>query len=351
MEKELMDEVLREALKADKRPSETLNKSILDRAGRDTSPDKFSKKFSGKIRRFPGLLTMAASFVIITVVCVGVFFQPQVKAMMEHLFGNITEVYVADDVQKKELAEDEVYRVGQMISRQGIGITLEEVLVDANKVAYCIKIRSSEEWGPTLNHSGASCHVYINGTLLSGKTTCLGCTADGHTETWVEEVNLNPDMSLNGNVDVAISVNKVFTVPQIEDHWNFKTTVNVNAANRHTMRDLTTTTMKLENGDVLVLHQVIATSTDCKLYFTYTPGKKASDFDLSFDGVDNLGNPVSSSNYQMEKIKGTKKYRLIVTIDNALRYNVNKLELAPYHLDKKTYDYYKAGESFSVVLR
>lgn len=345
MEKEPMDEVLREALKADKIPPEALNKNILDRAGQE--------KVSGKIKiqRFPGFLTMAAGFLLVAAACVGVFFQPQVKAMMEHLFGNITEVYVVDDVQKKELAENEVYRVGQLISRKGIGITLEEVLVDANKVAYCIKIRSSEEWGQTLDHSGASCHVYINGTLLSGKTTSLGWTADGHTETWVEEVNLNPDMSLSGNVEVALCIDKVFTIPQVEDHWNFKTTVNVNAANRHTMRDLTTTVMKLENGDVLVLHQVIATSTDCKLYFTYTPGKTASDYDLRFDGVDNLGNLVSSSKYQMEKIRGTKQYRLVVTVDSALRHNVNKLELAPYHLDKKTYDYYKAGDSFSVTLR
>ena len=206
-------------------------------------------------------------------------------------------------------------------------------------------------WGPPLDHSGVSCRVYINSTLLSGKTTCLGWTADGHTETWVEEVNLNPDMALNGNVEVAISVNKVFTVPQIEDHWNFKTTVNVNAANRHTMRDLTTTTMKLSNGDLLVLHQVIATSTDCKLYFTYTPGKKTSEYDLRFDGVDNLGNTVSGGKYQLEKISGTKNYRLVVAIDGALRHNVNKLKLAPYHLDKKTYEYDKAGDFFSVVLR
>lgn len=344
MEKEPMDEILKEALKADKKPPKALNESILDKAGKES--------VSGKVINWRrGLRLSVSSFLIFAAFCAGVFFQPQVKAMMEHLFGNITEVYVTDDVQKKEMAEDEVYRVGQMISRQGVGITLEEVLVDANKVAYCIKIRSSEEWGPPLDHSGVSCRVYINSTLLSGKTTCLGWTADGHTETWVEEVNLNPDMALNGNVEVAISVNKVFTVPQIEDHWNFKTTVNVNAANRHTMRDLTTTTMKLSNGDLLVLHQVIATSTDCKLYFTYTPGKKTSEYDLRFDGVDNLGNTVSGGKYQLEKISGTKNYRLVVAIDGALRHNVNKLKLAPYHLDKKTYEYDKAGDFFSVVLR
>lgn len=344
MEKEPMDEMLKEALKADMTPPDALNESILDRAGKE--------KFSGRVMDWRrGLRLSAGCFLILAVSCAGVFFQPQVKAMMEHLFGSITEVYVTDDVQKKEMAEDEVYRVGQTVSRQGIGITLEEVLVDANKVAYCIKIRSGEEWGQPLDHSGASSHVYINGTLLSDKATCLGWTADGHTETWVEEVNLNPDMSLNGNVEVAISFDKVFTVPQTEDHWNFKTTVNVNAANRHMMRDLTVTSMKLSNGDLLVLHQVIATSTDCRLYFTYTPGKEASDYDLRFAGVDNLGNMISGSKYQMDKIRGTKEYRLVVTLDGALRHYVNKLKLAPYHLDKRTYEYYKVGDFFSVALR
>lgn len=342
MVKEPMDELLKEALKADKIPSEELNASILAQIEGKTVVKRKSL--------FPRIIVVAASVLLVVTAFGGTLFREHVEAMMEHLFGSITETYVTGDVQKKELAEEEVYRINQLINRQGIGIALEEVLVDANKVAYCLKIHSDEQWGVPLEHSGADCHVYINGELLSGQPVSLGWTADGHTETWVEEVSLNPGMELNGNVEVAVCIDKVHTVPETNDHWNFKTVVNVNTANRHTMRDLTTTEMKLKNGDLLILHKVIATSTDCKLYFTYRPATNKKDFDIHFEGVDNLGNRITDSGYQLKKIKGKKKYHLVVTVDGALKHNVNKLVLNPYQLDKTSYEYYPVGEAFSVTL-
>lgn len=343
MKKESMDDVLRDVLRADKIPSDALNAAILSKA-EERQADK-------KKRQIPRTLVAAASVVLIITILGAGLFHGQVQAMMERLFGTITETYVEDDTWKKEQAEEEVYHVNEQISRQGIGISLEEVLLDANKLAYCIKIRSDEQWGAKLKHSGVNCHVYIDGELLTESPVAVGWTADEHTETWVEEVSLNPGMKLSGNVEVAVCVDQVKTVPKVHDHWNFKTIVNVNAANRHTMRDLTTTEMKLKNGDILILHQVIATSTDCRLYFTYKPQKKIKKYEIHLDGADNLGNRITDSGYNMQKIKGKNAYRVVMMIDGALRHDVNKLVLAPYQLDRGNYDYRQMGETFSIVLR
>ncbi len=271
---------------------------------------------------------------------------------MERLFGPITESYVYGDKERKKQAEEEVSKVGETIYKNGLAVTLEEVLVDANKVAFCIKVHSDERWGLPLTYANIVSHVYINGEKIVDTPSYTSWTADDHTQISVGEVALNSGMDVKGNVELRIQVSDICTTPAISDSWDFKTVVNVDKANSHTKKDLTTTTMKLSTGDMLTLHKVVCTSTDCKVYMTYEPKKERSstEINLFLQGADNLGERVLNDDCIVRKMGKENKFEVIMSFTGGFDKKVKKLRLAPHWMNYEKHKYKKVGEEFTVVL-
>ena len=340
-----MDELLKDTLQAEESPAPELNEKILSKI-------EFSQKKKHNMAHFPKRFVVAASFVFMILVLGGTVLQDEVKAMMEKLFGPITESYVYGGKEQKEQAEEEVCKVGETITRQGLSVTLEEVLVDAKKVAYCVKVHSDERWGMPLTYANIVSHVYVNGQELYDTPSYTSWTADDHTQVSVGEVALNSDMIIEGDVELDIRVAAVCTTPATSDHWNFKTIVNVDKANSHTTRDLTTTTMKLTTGDVLTVHKVVCTSTDCKVYMTFVPKKRnCREINLHLDGEDNLGERVSEDSVSAKKVAGKNEYEVVMSFSGGFAANVKKLRLAPYWMDLERHKYKRIGEEFTVILK
>lgn len=347
MSRESMDDLLRDALAAKEEPSPELNQKIMEEASGSCAGRE--KRKMSSVRRG---IAIAAGFVLLILVLGGTVFQENVKAMVEKLFGPITEQYVYGDKEQKQQAEEEVRKVGEMITRRGIDVTLEEVLVDANKVAYCIKVHTDERWGKPLTYANIVSHVYVNGEKISDSPSSTSWTDDDHTLTCVEEVMLNSGMELKGDVDLEIRVTDICTTPAVSDQWNFRTTVNVDKANSHTTKDLTTTTMKLMTGDILVVHKVVNTSTDCKVYLTLKPGKKGfQDLELFLEGEDNLGEKIANDDCFIRKAGDGESYDVVMTFSGGFDKNVRRLQLAPYVQDASGHNYRKVGENFIVNLR
>lgn len=332
-------------MQARENPAPELNEKILHQI--QTSPQK--KK---KVPHFPKHLVAAAGFVLIVVLLGGTVLQDEVKAMKERLFGPITESYVYGGREQKKRAEEEICKVGETITRQGLAVTLEEVLVDANKVAYCIKVHSDERWGLPLTHANIVSHIIVNGEELIGKPSYTSWTADDHTQVSVGEVELNQDMIIKGDVTLEIFVSDICTTPATSDEWKFKTIVNVDKANSHTLRDLTTTTMNLSTGDKLIVHKVVGTSTDCKVYMTFiTKDKDIDDINLHLDGKDNLGERVSEDSVTVKKLQAENEYEVVMSFSGGFASNVKKLRLAPYWMNLQQHKYKKIGEEFNVLLK
>lgn len=345
MEEKKIDELLKESLAAKESPELELNEKILQRI------DTFERK-KRKVISFPISAVVAASVLFLLVVLGGTVFQDNVKAMMEKLFGPITENYVYGGKEQKKQVEEEVCKVGETVTRQGLAVTLEEVLLDANKVAYCVKVHSDERWGMPLTYANIVSHVYVNKQKIVDNPSYVSWTADDHTQVIVGEVALNPGMNLKGDVSLQIQVTDVCTTPAISDKWNFETVVNVDRANEHTTKDLTTTVMKLTTGDVLTIHKVVCTSTDCKVYMTLeTERKNKDDVNLHLDGEDNLGERISDDNCTVKKVKGKHEYEVVASFTGGFGKKVKKLRLAPYWMDFAKHKYQKIGEDFTVILK
>ena len=159
-------------------------------------------------------------------------------------------------------------------------------------------------------------------------------------------------MDVKGNVELQIQVSDICTTPAISDSWDFKTVVNVDKANSHTKKDLTTTTMKLSTGDMLTLHKVVCTSTDCKVYMTYEPKKERSstEINLFLQGTDNLGERVLNDDCIVRKMREENKFEVIMSFTGGFDKKVKKLRLAPHWMNYEKHKYKKIGEEFTVVL-
>ena len=330
-------------MRAEESPAPELNEKIFTQI--DTP-----KKRKHKKTYFPKKLVVAASFIMIVFVLGSTVLQDEVKAMMEKLFGPITESYIMGDKVQKRQAEEEVCKVGETITKQGLSVTLEEVLVDANKVAFCIKTHTDERWGVPLTYANIVSHVYVNGEEIIDKPSYTSWTADDHTQICVGEAALNSNMELRGNVALEIRISDVCTTPAISDQWDFMTIVNVDKANSHTSRDLTTTTMKLSTGDKLTVHKVVCTSTDCNVYMTFYPKKRGNtEINLHLDGKNNLGERISEDSLHVKKITGKNEYEVVMSFSGGFDKNVKKLRLAPYWMDLEKHKYKKIGEEFTVI--
>lgn len=345
MNRQPVDELLKDALSAKEDPTTELNASIL-------SQIEASEQRKKKVLFKSKTIAVAASFVFMFLVLGGTLFQDDVKAMMERLFGPITENYVYGGKDMKKQAEEEVCKVGETISKHGLAVTLEEVLVDANKVAYCIKVHSDERWGLPLTYANIVSHVYVNGEKIIDTPSYTSWTADEHTQISVGEVALNSDMELKGNVELQIQISDICTTPVMSDLWDFKTIVNVDKANSHTTKDLTTTTMKLSTGDMLTIHKVVCTSTDCKVYMTYIPKKKGNtEINLFLQGKDNLGERILNDDCNVRKVEGKNEFKVVMSFSGGFDKRVKRLQLAPHWMDFEKHKYKKVGEEFTVVLK
>lgn len=333
MGKESVDEILREALMAKEIPSPQLQEQL-------------KQEFSDRQRKHRILrgVTVAASFLLVVVALGTTVFSEDIRAAIKQFFGTITENYVNGDSGQKEQAEEEVYKIGETVTKQGVGITLEEVLVDANKIAYSMKVRADS---PEIHFHE---EIYLNGEKLSDTSSGISWyQAEENAEVIVWEKELNPNMELSGDVQVQLQIDSVEVGSMtVEDNWNFETTVNVDKANSHTTKAEMGLAVKLEDGDVMVINDVVRTSTDCKLHITYQPKELyTGDVELRVEGQDEHNNPINSSGSSMKKIKGTNDYNMVVTLDGVSN-QTKKMTLAVYGLERKTFDYQQMSKEFTV---
>lgn len=333
MEKESIDEILKDALVAKETPSTQLQEQLKQ---------KLSDR-RRKYRIFPGV-AIAAGFLLVVTIWGATVFYGDIQATMKRIFGTITENYVDGNAGQKEQAEEEVYKIGETVTKQGIGITLEEVLLDANKIAYSMKVKADS---PKID---VYAEIYLNGKKLSDPSSGIGWhLEEENAEVIVNEKELEPNMTLSGNVQVQLQIDHVtIGTKTVEDNWNFETTVNVDKANSHTFKEEMGLAVKLDNGDVMVINDVVRTSTDCKLHITYHPKElDTGDVELRIEGQDENNHLITSSGISMKIIKGTNDYNMVITLNGVSR-ETKKMTLTPYGLDRKTFEYGQMGNRFTV---
>lgn len=333
MEKESIDEILKDALVAKETPSTQLQEQLKQKL-----PDRRKKH-----RISPGV-TIAASFLLVVTILGAIVFSGDIQATMKRIFGTITESYVDGNAGQKEQAEEEVYKIGETVTKQGIGITLEEVLLDANKIAYSMKVKADS---PKIDVYE---EIYLNGKKISDTSSGIGWhLEEENSEVMVREMELDPNMTLSGEVQVQVHIKRVEAGAEvIEDNWNFETMVNVDKANRNTTKKLMGIAVKLDNGDVMFINDVTRTSTDCKMHITYQPKELyTGDVELRLEGQDESNNPINSSGSEMKKMKETNDYNMVITLNGVSR-ETKKMTLTPYGLDQKTYEYSRIGKEFTI---
>lgn len=339
MDEKIMDEILRAALAPEQKPNDVLNKEIMDRVQK--------KRRRHRLRN----MEIAASIVLVFIVTGSFLFQGQMRAVMQQLFGSITEYYGEDKTkEEKQVTEEEVCKVGDTVVSRNIPITLEEVLVDANKVVYSARIKIQDKSIRLNDELDLKAHVFINGKELNELAVATPVEQSEDSIVCVGEASLNTGMDLFGRVNVQIQIFSVGFMPIIDGEWKFDAMVNVDKANRHTTKDLTSHKIEMSDGSILYIDKVIRTSTDCKLYGKFIRdhvscwdlGKRVF---LRIRGSDNLGNRIRFEKVPLDiKKEGKNTVELAIRCRQTIDPGAEYLMLKPELLKGKEGDVETGGE-------
>ncbi len=324
MDEKIMDEILRSSLAPDREPEDALNQAIISRV----------QKRRRSRRRHS--VEMAAGIALMFIVAGSFLFHEQIRAVMQQFFGSITEYYGEDKTreQKKE-TEEEVSKVGDTVVSRNIPITLEEVLVDANKVVYSARVKIQDKSVHLGDELDMKAHVFINGQELEKPAVASPVEVSEDSMICVGETPLNPGMEFSGEVHVEIVISSLGFKQIIDGEWKFDATVNVDKANSHTIKDMTSHKIEMSDGSILYIEKVIRTSTDCKLYgkivwdqVSYWHWGKS--ITLKIAGKDNLGNEISFEKMPLHLEKeGKTTVHLVLNCEQTISQGAEYLMLRP----------------------
>lgn len=240
--------------------------------------------------------------------------------------------------------------VNQSVSKNGIKVTLNEVILNDDELIVSTTIRSDEKLDET-GYVSLSDYIYINGKILQTGSSGSSSKIDDYT---VEEVITHrlDDDTLSGDTDIKIKYTNVkLHDKNIRGPWAFEFKTNGDELKIATDIISLDTEFTLEDGQTIKLEQYNSNKIGQKIYFT--KDIEGTDYDMKLQGVDDLGNEVEFFVKSCDKSSGVFK---IETINGGLNENATKLILTPYAVKypeqsgQMSNDYKQVGEEFTIDL-
>ncbi|HCL50621.1 MAG TPA: DUF4179 domain-containing protein [Clostridiaceae bacterium] len=238
--------------------------------------------------------------------------------------------------------------IEQPITKEGVTIKLNEVILDNNQLIVSTTLKSDEKLEDIFTRYFGS--VYINGKSASDGAGGGSKQIDDHTIEEVMTYNLNGDFSGDLNIklvfsDVMINGN----TKKAKYVFNFKT--NGDELAKDTKAILLNNTFTLENGQNITLEKYTSNNIGQRIYFS--KGSKGTDYDMVLRGHDDLGNKVEFCMSSADANSGIFKLN---NIDGNLNENAKTLTLTPYAVKfpkksgKMSNDFKQVGEAFTIDL-
>lgn len=239
--------------------------------------------------------------------------------------------------------------VGQSVSKDGITVTLNEVILDENMMYITDTVTVPETLDTPEKKMGymADAIVFINGKMASyGASGSIG-QADEHNLVSNMEIDL-PDIDTSGTLDIEI---------QYSVNSSRIGTIAFTSSGEELLTDTVTIPLDqvitLPDDTEITLERYTTSNVGQKIFFTASSEKVNYDFILK--GEDNLGNPVEFLIRSIQKGQGRME---VSTIHNGyVNDQAESLTLTPYAVKfpetsgKMSNDYQPVGESFTIQLK
>ena len=239
--------------------------------------------------------------------------------------------------------------VGESVSKDGITVTLNEVIMDENMMYITDTVTTSEKMDTVEKQMGymADAMVFINGKMASSGASGGIEQADDYNLVSTMEIDL-PDIDTSGTVDMEIR----YSVEGREIG-----TIAFTASGAELLADTVTIPLNevitLPDDSTLSLEKYTTSEVGQKIFFTLSPKKVV--YDVILKGEDNLGNPVEFITRSIHDGQGRME---VSTIDNGyVNDQAESLTLTPYAVrfpetsGKMSNDYQPVGEAFTIQLK
>ncbi|WP_053955005.1 DUF4179 domain-containing protein [Inediibacterium massiliense] len=242
--------------------------------------------------------------------------------------------------------------LNQSITKKGVTIKLNEVILDHNELVVSNTISTDEQLKD--NFAQADGTIYINGRMASYGAGGAAQKIDDHTIQEVMAYELTDD-DIKGDLNIKIVFSNVTVNGDTKSgNWVFEFKTNGDELALDTQEILLNHTFTLPNKEKVTLEKYTSNHLGQKIY--YHKDKKNSnsaDYDMILKGHDDLGSEINF--YLSSESDGHGIFKL-TNIDRNLNENAKVLTLALYAVKfpeksgKLSNDFKKVGEEFTIHL-
>lgn len=238
--------------------------------------------------------------------------------------------------------------VNQSITKNGVTIKLNEVVLDTDQLVVSTTITANEKIGQQFIRFDSN--IYVNGKSMYSGASGSAKRIDEYTIEEVMFYDLEDDLSDDLNIKV------VFSNPHINGNtrsgrWVFEFKSNGNELALDTKKILLNTSFKLNDGQKITLEKYTSNNLGQKIYSSMYP--KGTNYDIVLRGHDDLENKVG---FYLSRVNGRNGIFKLTTINGNLNENAKALYLTPYAVKlpdksgKLSNDFKKVGEEFTIDL-
>lgn len=251
---------------------------------------------------------------------------------------------------EKEL-QDYTTVVHQAVTKQGITVQLNEVILDKDELLISTTSTSDEklEYG----NLTMSTNVYVNGKKISTGATGSSKSIDDYT---VEDITTS-DLevkALKGDLDVKIVFETAYLNEQTKKGpWVFEFKTNGDELAASTKEIRLNNIFMLENGQEIILEKYTSNDLGQKIYFSKET--KGTTYDMVLRGQDDLGNAIEFYASKQSATEGVFKLSAS-NISGSIKQNSRLLTLTPYAVKfpeksgRLSNDFQKVGDAFTIEL-
>lgn len=312
--------------------------SRLDDIIENSVDEGYSYVCKQRIKRKNVMLRVAA--VILGFSLLGGVFQNQVSAEVRLAIMKI-EDYLGLD----RSLDDYKSIVEKTISKNGITMQLNEVILDNDEVIVSYTVMSQEDLDEDKDIV-TSGDVYINGKKLSNGSTGGSVKGENNTREVVLCHDLNEKVD-DEELDVSIKFNEVYIGGnEITGPWEFNFKSSIDKLNKSVECKKLNKTFMLDNGEKITFTEYRKNDVGEKIYYSIE-GKKEL-YALELKGYDEQGNEVEFYNSNEKKTSGVMK-KQSGNIEYSSRLKL-KLYAAKYpeKSEEMKLSYSQVGEEFTI---
>lgn len=318
--------------------------SKLDAVIKNAVDEGYKSTASKKNRKFKKVAVASVIAVTLGITLFGTHFGSEVIATMRLAIFDIGEHLGIN----KDL-EDYTTVVNSSISKDGITIQLNEVILDKDEIIVSTTTKSDIKIGET-EYLGIYGYIYINGKKITSTSGGSGKRIDEYTMENVSVHQLDEELP-DGDLNIEIKYTDAWipNVKEVKGPWNFKFNANGNTLAKNTHSIELNNSFILENGQKVTLNEYRSNDIGQKIY--YSVENKDKPYAIELRGYDDLGNEVRFYSSYESKVDGIIKNETTISEEAKL------LTLKPYAVAFPEEDgimpnnYEQVGEKFTIEIK